>query len=335
MKINIYYGGRGVIDDPTLYVINKMQDILDELNVTVERFNLYELKNSITTLPQTLKTADGIILATTIEWYGIGGFMQQFLDACWLYGDKEKIAKIYMCPVVMSTTYGEAEGKLNLTVAWEILGGLPCSGFCGYITDAALLEDNSDYTHFIEKKTENLYRTIKQKLQSFPASNQAVKKMVSITKNIDLTPQESEQLSHYASDDVFIKRQKEDIIELTGLYRDMIYNDAKEEGEEFVIDFRNRFKPRAGFRAVYRVNIADRKKPLIIDVSGAALDIAYNDKSAERADVEMSVNRETLDEIVKGRMTFQRAFMTSKMNAKGDFMILRTLDSLFDFVAAE
>ena len=84
MKIYVYYGGRGFMDDPTLYVINKMQEVLQELHVTVERYNLYELKNSITTLPQTLKEADGIILATTVEWYGIGGWMQQFLDACWL-----------------------------------------------------------------------------------------------------------------------------------------------------------------------------------------------------------------------------------------------------------
>ena len=81
MNINIYYGGRGLIDDPTLFVINKMQEVLEELRVKVERFNLHELKNGITTLPQSLKEADGIILATTVEWYGIGGYMQQFLDS--------------------------------------------------------------------------------------------------------------------------------------------------------------------------------------------------------------------------------------------------------------
>ena len=142
MKVNIYYGGRGLIDDPTLFVINKMQEVLEELHVAVERYNLYEMKNSITTLPKTLKDADGIILASTVEWYGIGGFMTQFLDACFLYGDKERISKIYMCPVVMSTTYGERDGKLTLSTAWEILGGLPCSGICGYIADTVALELN-------------------------------------------------------------------------------------------------------------------------------------------------------------------------------------------------
>ena len=65
LNINIYYGGRGIIDDPTIYVINKMQEVLEELRVHVERYNLYDGKTNITTLPQTLKEADGIILAAT------------------------------------------------------------------------------------------------------------------------------------------------------------------------------------------------------------------------------------------------------------------------------
>ena len=81
MKINIYYGGRGMIDDPTISVINRMTSVLEELRVNVERFNLYELKNNIMTLPQTLKEADAIILAATVEWFGIGGYMHSFLDA--------------------------------------------------------------------------------------------------------------------------------------------------------------------------------------------------------------------------------------------------------------
>ena len=82
MQVNIYYGGRGLIDDPTLYTIEKIAQVLDELRVTVERYNLYEEKSGISVLPKTLKNADGIILAASVEWYGIGGYLQQFLDAC-------------------------------------------------------------------------------------------------------------------------------------------------------------------------------------------------------------------------------------------------------------
>ena len=67
MKINIYYGGRGVVDDPAIFVLEKIQEVLSELNVTVERYNLYEQRTQITALSQTVTEADGIILATTVE----------------------------------------------------------------------------------------------------------------------------------------------------------------------------------------------------------------------------------------------------------------------------
>ena len=54
MNINIYYGGRGIIEDPTLYVLKLIENVLDELHVKFTRYNLYELKNTITTLPQIL-----------------------------------------------------------------------------------------------------------------------------------------------------------------------------------------------------------------------------------------------------------------------------------------
>ena len=195
MKVNIYYGGRGLLDDPTLYVINKMQEVLQELRVNVERYDIHEYKNSISTLPQTLKEADGIILATTVEWLGIGGYMQQFLDACWLYGDKEKLQNMYMQPVVMSTTYGEREAEITLSNAWDILGGLPCNGICAYVEDLVSFEMNEEYSSIIEKKAENLYRTISQKVKGLPTSNQAVTRSVLRTQQMELTPQETEQLS--------------------------------------------------------------------------------------------------------------------------------------------
>ena len=37
MNINIYYGGRGLIEDPTLYVLEKIEKVLDELRVKVTR----------------------------------------------------------------------------------------------------------------------------------------------------------------------------------------------------------------------------------------------------------------------------------------------------------
>ncbi len=329
MKVNIYYGGRGLMDDPTLFVIDKMQEVLEELNVKVERFMLKELKNTITTLPQTLKDADGIILATTVEWYGIGGYMQEFLDACWLYGDKEKIAKIYMCPIVMSTTYGEREGKLDLARAWEILGGLPCSGICGYIADFSDLEMNEAYTFLIEKKAENVYRTIKQQVVSFPASNQAVRQKVLVSQNIDLTPQESEQLSQYVADDSYVQQQKEDIQELASMFRGMMSQENADTIDDYSNRFEKHFHPLPGFKASYKITVEGTGKVIGLRVNGKELQ--YSDEMG-RADVEAQITQEAMNEIMAGRMTFQRAFMGGDMKMKGDFKVLRTLDEIFIFM---
>ena len=83
-NVNIYYGGRGLIEDPSNFVISKLIQVLEELNIQVKKYNLYEDIRGISVLPTTLKDADAIILAASIEWLGIGGLLQQFLDSCWL-----------------------------------------------------------------------------------------------------------------------------------------------------------------------------------------------------------------------------------------------------------
>lgn len=328
MKVNIYYGGRGLLDDPTLYVLNKMEEVLRELRVTTERYNIYEHKNEIATLPQTMKTADGIILATTVEWLGIGGYMQQFLDACWLYGDKEKIKTTYMQPIVMSTTYGEREGEMALANAWEILGGLPSPGLCGYVEDLVSFEMNEDYNLIIEKKAENLYRTISQKMKSLPNSNQAVKQNVLRTQQMELTPQESEQLSKYVANDNYVKKQKEDIQELATMFKDML-GKAGQDDTAYLQEFRDAFVPQQDFHARYLFMLDEKKKPLFVEVNDAELVIYYGQE--DNIDIYAKLTPEILEGILSGRMTFQRAFMTGEMTAKGNFKTLRMLDAVFQF----
>lgn len=318
-----------MLDDPTLYVLQKIEDVLRELRVSTNRFNIYEMKNSISTLPQTIKDADGIILATTVEWLGIGGYMQQFLDACWLYGDKEKIASTYMQPVVMSTTYGEREGELTLKNAWEILGGLPCAGICGYVRDLVSFEMNEDFSLLIEKSAENLYRTISQKIRSLPSSNQAVKQTVLKTRQMDLTPQESDQLARYVSDDSFVNKQKEDIEELTTMFRGMMGEERSDDETPYVLELQAHFVPQKNLKASYLFMIEGRKKPLVIEIEDEEVSMHYGQQ--ENVDIYAKLTPQVMEEIIAGRMTFQRAFMTGAMSAKGNFKTLRMLDQAFIF----
>ena len=151
MNVNIYYGGRGLVDDPTIVVINRIQEVLEELNVHVTRYNLYEIKNTITTLSQSVVEADGVVFATTVEWVGMGGYMQTLLDSCWLYADKSRTSSTYMFPVVMSRAYGEREVVTALSNSWEIIGGVVGESLSAYVDDTTDFEFNNEYKEILEK----------------------------------------------------------------------------------------------------------------------------------------------------------------------------------------
>lgn len=328
MKVNIYYGGRGLIDDPTISVLNRITDVLKELRVNVDKYNLFEMKNTITTLPQTLKDADAVILATTVEWFGIGGYMMQFLDACWLYADKAKIGKIYMFPVVMSRASGEKEAALSLSNAWELLGGKSCNGIAAYVDDPVDFEINPEYLDIFEKKAEEIYRTVSQKIKSLPSSNNAIKSNI-VSETIKLTPQESEQLSKYAADDMYIKKQKEDIEELAGMFKDLLDEEDKGGIDRYVELLKEKFVPQNDFKATYVININDKNKSLVIDINNQKINCSFGQN--DNAEVVCKLDNIVLEKIVQGNQTFQGAFMSGSMTARGNFKNIRMLDQCFKF----
>lgn len=328
MKINIYYGGRGIPDDPCHYVLGRMEAVLKELRVEVERYNIYENRNAISTLVSSVKEVDGIILASTVEWLGLGGYMTEFLDALWLYGDKESFSHIYMQPVVMSTTYGEREGMHTLDKAWEILGGLPCEGLCGYVKDLVEFQINQEYSRIIEKKAENLYRTISQKTRTLPTSSEAVTQNVQSIRKLELTPQESENLSELAADETFVRKQKEDVAELAAMFRGMMGETEEDAGGDFENLFRNHFKPVDGFFTTYQFVVSGREYPLNLRIKDDALDITEGSADAETT---IKISFDTMDKILHGRQTFQGAFNVGDLTAKGNLGTISMLDKVFEF----
>ena len=143
-----------------------------------------------------------------------------------------------------------------------------------------------------------------------------------------MTPQESEQLSEYVSDDSYVQRQKEDLQELADLFKGMLSESPEEVRERYKIAFQKGFKPIADFKCKYSMKI-DGKQVLTIKIQGANLQFGF--ESCSDADVEMSMEQKVLEDILAGRMTFQRAFMSGAMKMKGDFTVLRNMDQLFVF----
>ena len=84
-----------------------------------------------------------------------------------------------------------------------------------------------------------------------------------------------------------------------------------------------------GFQASYLFMIEGRKQPLFLNVMEDELECYYGNK--ENIGVYAKLSPDVMESIIKGRMTFQRAFMTGTMTAKGNFKTLRMLDTVFDF----
>lgn len=341
LRVNIYYGGRGLIEDPTIYVMNKLTEVLNELNIQVKKYNLYEDKRGISVLPKTLKEADGVILAASVEWLGIGGLLQQFLDACWLYGDKDKLHSLYMMPVVTSTTVGERDAQFTLVKAWEILGGIATEGICAYVPDYADFETNPDYALLIEKKAENFYRSFSKKSKGFPSSTNAVCENIMPPKTLHLTPQESEQLSMYVSDVNYVQKQKEDIEELANMFKGLLGDEKSSDtssgttalespaDDAYIAALTSHFKPIPGQKVSYSIQLTDTGKTLLIQVRGDQLACSYS-KNPD-ADVIAKMNSKVLKQLLSGATTFQNAFLAGNITAKGEFKLLRTFDTLFSF----
>jgi len=331
MRIHIYYGGRGLIEDSTLYVLSRITEVLEELRVDVKRYNLYECKNEIAVLANGIKEADGVILAASIEWYGIGGLLQQFLDDCWLYADKAKLSKLYMMPVVVSTTYGEREAEQHLMKSWELLGGSLCPGITAYVENQTDFETDKHYAKVMENRAENMYRTINQKIKALPSSTFALKQANVRNAPMELTPQESEQLSKYVSDDTYVKKQKADIEELSQLFKEMMdRTEGKDNSQEFIRNLKENFQPaKEDVKAIFEIRMTDTGKTLIVDVDKDKLSCHYGE--SDYADVVATTTRAVINKLVNGRTTFQGAFMSGELTAKGDFKTLRMFDQLFRF----
>ena len=183
----------------------------------------------------------------------------------------------------------------------------------------------------IEDRAEHLYRTINQKIKALPSSTFALKQKIVRSAPMELTPQESEQLSKYVSDDSYVKKQKEDIEELSQMFKEMMdRTDGKDSSQEFIRNLKDNFKPpKEDVKAIFEIRMTDMGKALIIDIDKNQLKCYYGE--SDYADVVATTTKAVMNRLVTGRTTFQGAFMSGELTAKGDFKTLRIFDQLFQF----
>lgn len=127
-----------------------------------------------------------------------------------------------------------------------------------------------------------------------------------------------------------MQTQKEDIKELASYFKGQLDRNGDED-EKLAETFRKHFKPQNGCKVTYKIVMEGKKQPLILRINYTELECTFADD--QEGDVLISTDMDTITEIIHGRMTFQRAFMSvGTMKVKGDFKLLRMLDQLFVFM---
>ena len=75
--------------------------------------------------------------------------------------------------------------------------------------------------------------------------------------------------------------------------------------------------------------MTDTGRTLVIEIKDNDLKVYYGEASAP--DVEAKTTREVVNKLVRGKQTFQGAFMSGVLSSKGDFKLLRSFDQFFRF----
>jgi multimeric flavodoxin WrbA len=338
MKILIVYGGNNMADDLSLVAVERIHTVLEELEVDVKRFDL-DYSDITEEFMDELRTSDGVVLATTVKWIGIGGKMQAFLDRCFFSGQKDVFENKYLMSVVLTNGTGDRDASNYLIKCWDMLGGLEGTNICGKIEKSVQLETNERMISIIDKKTEDFYRIINQKRDLFPTGTYLHNEK-SVQKDGVMTDQEANIFDELIGDDFpgtkkieedsTIIKQRQDIKDITNFFKQKLTNNDIMSENKYIDKFLQAFKCNdLSFECTYNIILLDTKQNIILKVKNNNL--VGLDGTDPLANVVINVESEILDEIINGRLTIQRAFLTGQLKAKGNFTWLYEIDNIFEF----
>lgn len=349
-KVIIVYGGSNLADDSTYVVVDRVSSVLTELNVAIKRIDLYKNDYSIDAFLDELEGADGVILATTVEWFGIGGSLQTFLDKCYASRRFEAFAGAYLYGIVVSRQSYERDAYMHIIKSWELLGGVEGVSLVASIENSADLETDQELLLALDKKTEDYYRVIKQKRLVLPTSIHGNKILFKVpvkqqtredngrkmarsdgfeeAEKEDFAANPMSSISNY---DEFIEKQQKDIEDISSLFKERLTSKSDVTSKSFPEIFEYKYRPDKTFSdcSISWVVNDRSSESFFLEFKGTSLRAKFGRK--QEGDVVMTSSFDVLNKITEGKLTVQRAFMTGDIKAKGNFTLLYKLDQLFAF----
>lgn len=316
--ITIVYGGLSIEDNPTKLACERIAEVFTELGLTVVSYDL--ITQDKEKVLESLRQSAGVVLATTVEWFGIGYVMQQFLDECYLVKRDGMFDEIPLFSIVFSRNKMEKEASDYLNSAWQMLGGWKGVEVYGSFSNRYELLTNGEALTFIEKKAEQFYRYGLQQSYQLPhsLSGESSFKERSIPLEKEEQAKESAEMSDHKKNVVALseklkakleEKTKAIAIGLTDLLAERYkgYTD-----KEYLVQFQ--------MGSGEGENIAALFKP-------SGIYCYYGQE--EDAVLTVNIDEELLRQILAQKISFRRAFMTGKLSVKGELNLLYKLDEFF------
>ncbi len=329
----ILYAGSELKNDSTHAMMDTIALVFHELNTSVVMMNIHDEDFSIDAFFDALKTSAGMVVGTSVEWYGTGYKLQKFLDDVYYSGRIDLMHQLPTMLLTISRNGYEDIASNYLKNAFEILGAIVTSTVTGVVENSVYYETNKSYQKIVETKAEDFYRQIRKGVQTLPSSLNDRKVFLKVAKN------SVEEASDTESKDVkenkvntyneFLENQKKDIDELSELFEEKVTvsSSAKKYSEIFANSFTGASKLDKSEICFDIIDANEESFNIIIDKE--KLELLDFDDSA--CDVVIGLSQDVMNDIIKKKVTMQKSFLTGAVKVKGNFALLYKIDSVFKF----
>jgi putative sterol carrier protein/NAD(P)H-dependent FMN reductase len=372
MKILFVCGNMPHFDHGLGKVINFAKEILTELGLEVDEVNLsyvqvpyYDGIKAQATDEIILKIREsvGVVFACTAQFFAPSAIIQTFLEYLDLDEYNDALRGKHCFFISVSKNGGERSVLDYLTRVVQHLGGYH-SGHIGLQeTHTRALETDTEIKEFIEKETEDFYRSLRQGRKYIIPRDYDCRGNLSALTGADVAswqgeqPEKKEKVS--ASEvykrlnlDAFTEQQEKDIEELTRFFAER-FSQPMEDDEPVTPAAAPVKKPPAAKPRVKTVKQITQSLPhyfqpqlsngltavIQLSISGTeafegyltiiSTECEYAEGTAPAPDITIIADAGVWHDVLKNKCTAQKAFMIGGLKVRGNFVLLTKFDTLF------
>lgn len=319
-KITIIQAGMSQADNPAKFAGDKLAEVFGELGLRVDTVSLPV--EDFADLLAGLAESDGLVIALSLDWYGIGHTLQEFLDQCYRHKKSGIFEDLPLLSLVFSRQGFEAEAATYLSRSWQVIGGSVGTEVTGLFPNISSLAGNYGAIEVIEKKAEQFFRySLYQKYQ-LPQSLRCQGTINSPSQDWDQDPISS-------SLDLQKQKEAENIQALSSKLKAKLEEKTRTGRLSLADLFMDKYEGQADRECQVQVLVKDKPAAdtrLLIKHTGLSAETG----KGEGADLTLLASEEVFRQILAGAMSFQKAFMTGQVTAKGELTVLYQLDQFFN-----